>query len=82
MALLPDLTSAALYAVVVFLLVLGLLVIFVETISNRKLAAAFVGVLVVSVALAASGEVGLALLAVAVGGALIANHAFEWMTTR
>lgn len=82
MALLPDLAAAALYGAVVFLVVLGFLVVFVETIPTRRLAAAIVGVLLIAVALASSGEAGAALLVIGVGVALAANHAFEWLTTR
>ncbi len=82
MALLPDLPAAALYGLVVFLLSLGFLVVFVETISNRQLAAALVGVFIVALGLVSLGEPGAALLALGVGAALIANHAFEWLTSR
>ena len=82
MAALPDLAAAGLYGVVVFLLALGLLVIFVETISPRRLIALLLGSFLVSIVLAGMGETGLAFLALGVGAALIANHAFEWLTTR
>ncbi len=82
MALLPDLASAVLYGVVVFLLVLGFLVVFVETVPTRRLVAATVGVFLIAVGLASTGEAGAAFLAVGVGAALVANHAFEWLTTR
>jgi hypothetical protein len=82
MAILPDMAAAGLYALVVFLLALGVLVIFVETLPPRGLVAALVGCLLVAVVLAAMGEAGIGFLALAVGGALLANQTFEWMTSR
>ena len=82
MALLPDLALASLYAVVVFLLVLGFLVVFVEAISMRRLLAGLVVTLVIAAGLVSNGEAGLSFLALGVAGALIANHAFERLTTR
>jgi len=82
MALLPDLGAAVLGAVVVFLLALGFLVVFIETISFRRLVSAIASLAIVAVVLGLIGETGVALLAVGVGGALVANHAFEWLTTR
>lgn len=82
MALLPDLATAGLYALVVFLLALGFLVIFVETVPPRWLVAALVGSVLVAVALAGMGESGIGFLALAVGAALLANQTFEWLTTR
>ena len=82
MAALPDLAAAGLYGVVVFLLALGLLVIFVETVPPRRLIALLLGAFLVAVVLAGMGETGIAFLALGVGAALIANHAFEWLTTR
>jgi hypothetical protein len=81
-ALLPDLGLAALYAVVVFLLFLGFLVVFVETIPPRRLAVAILAAVVVATWLASAGEAGLSLLPLGVAAALLANHAFEWLTTR
>jgi len=82
MALLPDLALASLYAVVVFLLALGFLVVFIEVISMRRLLAGLVVTLVIAAGLASNGETGLSFLALGVAGALIANHAFERLTTR
>jgi hypothetical protein len=82
MAALPDLAAAALYGVVVFLLALGFLVIFVETVPPRRLIALLLGSFLVAVVLAGMGETGIAFLALGVGAALVANHAFEWLTTR
>ena len=82
MALLPDLAAAALYAVVVFLLALGFLVVFVETLSPRRLTACLVGALILGVAFASLGELGLGLLVAGGALAFLANHAFEWLTAR
>src|SRR5437016_9518510 len=82
MAALPDLAAAGLYGVVVFLLALGLLVIFVETVPPRRLIALLLGSFLVAVVLAGMGETGVAFLALGIGAALIANYAFEWLTTR
>jgi hypothetical protein len=81
-ALLPDLGLAALYAVVVFLLFLGFLVVFLETIPPRRLVVAILAAVVVATWLASAGEAGLSLLSLGVPAALLANHAFEWLTTR
>ena len=82
MAVLPDLATAGLYALVVFLLALGFLVIFVETVPPRRLVAALVLSVVVAVVLAGMDETGIGLLALGTGGALLANQTFEWLTTR
>src|SRR5207249_10901776 len=82
MASLPDLAAAGLYGVVVFLLTLGFLVIFVETVPPRRLIALLLGSFLVAVVLAGMGETGVAFLALGIGAALIANYAFEWLTTR
>ena len=82
MAVLPDLATAGLYALVVFLLALGFLVIFVETVPPRRLVAALVLSVVVAVVLAGMDETGIGLLALGIGGALLANQTFEWLTTR
>jgi len=82
MALLPDLAAAALDAVVVFLLFLGLLVVFVETIPSRLLMVMILGVILSAAWLVWVGEIGLSFLALGAAGALVANHAFEWLTNR
>ena len=82
MAVLPDLVTAGLYGLVVFLLALGFLVIFVETVPPRRLVALILGSVLVAIVLAGMGEPGVGFLALAVGAALVANHAFEWLTTR
>ena len=82
MALIPDLAAAALYALVVFLLFLGLLVVFVETIPPRLMMVIILAAILFAAWLAWVGEVGLSFLALGVAGALVANYAFEWLTTR
>jgi hypothetical protein len=82
MAALPDLAAAGLYGVVVFLLALGLLVVFVETVPPRRLIALLFGAFLFAVVLAGMGETGVAFLALGAGAALIANQTFEWLTTR
>jgi hypothetical protein len=82
MAVLPDLATAGLYALVVFLLALGFLVIFVEVVPARPLVAALLGCVLIAAVLAGMGEPGIGFLALAVGGALLANQTFEMLTTR
>ena len=82
MALIPDLTAAALYALVVFLLFLGLLVVFVETIPPRLLMVMILAVILFAAWLAWVGEAGIAFLPLGIAAAFVANHAFEWLTTR
>ncbi len=82
MAFLPDLAAAAFYALAAFLVLLGFLVVFVESIGRSRFLAALVGVVILAILLALGGEPGIAMVVVAVGGALVANQAFEWLTTR
>lgn len=82
MAVLPDLTAAGWYGLVVFLVVLGLLVVFVETISSRRLLGLLLGTVFVGIILVSLGETGMVLLALGFGAALVANQTFEWLTTR
>jgi len=82
MALIPDLAAAALYALVVFLLFLGLLVVFVETIPPRLLMVIILAAILFAAWLAWVGEAGLSFLGLAVAAALVANQAFERLTSR
>src|SRR2546421_12540701 len=82
MAALPDLAAAGLYGVVVFLLALGFLVIFVETVPPRRLIALLLGSFLVAVVLAGRGGAGVAFLGPGVGAGPLPNHAFEGLTTR
>jgi ribose 5-phosphate isomerase RpiB len=80
MAAFPDLGTAGLYGVVLFLLTLGVLVVFVETVSTRRLLAVLVGSAVTAAVLLGIGEAGIALLVLGFGAALVANQVFEWLT--
>ncbi len=82
MALLPDLGTAGLYAVAVFLLILGVLVVFVETVRPPRLALVVGASIVAAVGLAVLGEIGLALIPMGIAAAFVANQAFEWLTAR
>src|SRR5256712_12455547 len=82
MALIPDLAAAALYALVVFLLFLGLLVVFVETIPPRLLMVIILAAILFAAWLAWVGEAGGSFLALGLAAALLANPAFQWVTTR
>jgi drug/metabolite transporter (DMT)-like permease len=81
-AVLPDIAAAGLYGLVLFLLALGVLVIFVEKVSARRLVALLLTAGLAALVLATIGETGLALLAVGFAAALLANQTFEWLTTR
>ena len=82
MALLPDPATAGLYAVVVFLITLGVLVLFIETIAFLRFVAVVVASFVLALGLILIGELGLSLPVLGFGSAFIANHVFEWLTTR
>src|SRR2546422_9943865 len=82
MALIPDLATAALYAVVVFLLFLGLLVVFVETIPPRLLMVIILAAILFAAGLAWVGEAGPLFLGRQTAAGLPANHGFERLTTR
>ena len=82
MALLPDPATAGLYAVVVFLITLGVLVLFIETIAFTRFVTVDVVCLVLADVLILIGELGLSLPVLGFGAAFIANHLFEWLTTR
>jgi hypothetical protein len=81
-AVLPDIAAAGFYGLVLFLLVLGVLVIFVEKVSARRLVGLLLSAGLAALVLATIGEMGLAFLAVGFAAALLANQAFEWLTTR
>jgi hypothetical protein len=82
MAILVDPSTAGLAALVVFLVALGLLVLFIETISRPLLVAVLVLDLALAGSLVAADEAGLALAALSVAAAVLANEAFERLTTR
>jgi len=82
MAVLSDLSVAAIAAVVVFLGSLGVLVIFVESVKGHRLVA-FVAVdAVIAAAFLIAGDVGMAVVALAVAAAALTNEAFERFTLR
>ncbi len=82
MALVPDPATAGLYGTAVFLVTLGVLVVFVETVAFVRFVAIVLGALVIALVLALVGEWGASLIPLAFGTAFIANHVFEWLTTR
>ena len=82
MAILVDPSTAGLAALVVFLVALGLLVLFIETISRARLVAVLVLDIAIGGTLVAADEAGLALVALSVAAAVLANEAFERLTTR
>ena len=82
MAVFPDFGAAVLYAAVVFLVALGILVVFVETISTRRAASIVAAAIVVAAAFSFVSEVGLAFIALGLASAVVANSVFEWLTTR
>ena len=82
MALLPDLAVAAIYAVILFLVALGFLVVFVESIRPSRVVVSLVVGVGVAAALGWAGETGLGLLALAAGGAILASRVFERLTSR
>lgn len=82
MALLPDLAAAAIYAAVVFLVALGFLVVFVETIRPSRLIATIVACAALVASLVWLGEPGLGLLVLGIAGAFVGSQVFDWLTTR
>ncbi len=82
MAVFPDFGAAVLYAAVVFLVALGILVVFVETVSPRRAASIVAAAIVVAAALSFVNEIGLAFIALGLASAVVANSVFEWLTTR
>ncbi|MGQ0798451.1 MAG: hypothetical protein ACT4OI_11425 [Methanobacteriota archaeon] len=82
MAILADPSTAALATLVAFFVALGLLVLFIETITRARLVAVLVLDFAIAGTLVAANEAGLALVALGVAAALLANEAFERLTTR
>jgi hypothetical protein len=80
MALLPDLGIAAAIALVVFFLLLGLLVIFVENLDLKVVLGLLFILLGLTIGLAALGEPGLSLVAMAVVAALVLDQLLEQFT--
>ncbi len=82
MALLPDLATAGGIALALFLLVLGVLVVFVESVPPRLLGLVLIVGLALAVLLEVVGELGVALVVLGLPAALAANGVFEWLTAR
>lgn len=82
MALLPDLATAGTYALIVFLITLGALVVFVEAVPRRIIASILLVALVAAIVLSVLGELGVGLLFLGFAAALLANGLFEGLTTR
>ncbi len=82
MAPVLDLVTAGEAALVAFLLTLGVLVVFVESVPGRTAAAILLVALVLAAVLAALGELGIGLILVGFAAAFVANGVFEWLTTR
>ncbi|TLZ72680.1 MAG: hypothetical protein E6K10_01965 [Methanobacteriota archaeon] len=77
MPLIPDLGIAASVALVVFFIVLGLLVLFIEDIDLKIVLGLLFILLGLTVALLAMGEAGVALIALAAIAALVMDQVFE-----
>lgn len=82
MALLPDLALAGGIALAIFLITLGLLVVFTDSLGHRIAASLVFTALLAAAVLALVGEPGLGMSAGGFAGAVVANAAFEWLTTR
>jgi dipeptide/tripeptide permease len=82
MPLLPDLATAGGIALAVFLLALGFLVVFMESVPPRLVAVVSLVAIILAALLAVLGELGIGLVALGFPAALIANGVFEWLTTR
>ncbi len=82
MAFLPDPAAAVLYGLAAFLVVLGVLVVFVEMIRLARFLLLLSADVAFAILLVLLGELGVALVVLGLGGALIANQVFEWLTTR
>jgi len=82
MAFLPDPAAAALYGLAAFLVVLGILVVFVEAIRMARFLLLLSADVALAILLVLFSELGVALVVLGLGGALIANQVFEWLTTR
>ena len=78
--LIPDLGVAAAIALVVFFLLLGLLVVFVEKVDLKIVLGLLFILLGSTVGLAAIGEAGLSLIAMAVVGAVVVDQMLQHFT--
>jgi hypothetical protein len=80
MSLIPDLGVAAAVALVVFFVMLGLLVIFVENLDLKLVLGLLFILLGLTIALIALAEVGLAVIALAAIGAIVVHQVLEHFT--
>ncbi len=82
MALLPDLQAASLYALAAFLVLLGFLVVFVESMRPSRAGVLVALAIALAALLAWLGEAGLGLIVLGIGGAIVASRIFDWLTSR
>jgi len=82
MALVPDLQAASLYALAAFLVLLGFLVVFVESMRPSRAGVLVASALAVAALLAWLGEAGLGLIVLGIGAAIVASRIFDWLTSR
>ncbi len=82
MSLLPDLTVAGGIALAVFLLTLGVLVIFLESVPRRIVFRLLLITIVLGAVLSLFDELGIGIILLAFAAAFLANDVFEWLTTR
>jgi len=80
MALLPDLGIASAIALVVFFLLLGVLVIFVENVDLKVVLGLLFILLGFTVALVAVGEAGVSLVLMAAAAAIVLDQMLEHFT--
>lgn len=80
MAVLPDFGIASVIAIVVFFLLLGLLVIFIENLDLKIVLGLLFVLLGFTAGLAAVGEAGLSLIAMAVLAAVVLDQLLEHLT--
>ncbi len=80
MALIADLGIAAAIALVVFFVLLGLLVIFVENVDLKLVLGILFILLGLTVALVTVGEAGIALVAMAAVAAVVMDQMLEHFT--
>lgn len=82
MPLLPDLTVAGGIALAVFLLTLGVLVVFLESVPRRMVFGLLLIAVVLLVVLAFLDQLSVGIIVLAFAAAFLANDVFEWLTTR
>ncbi len=80
MALLADIGIASAIALVVFFVLLGLLVIFVENVDLKFVLGILFILLGLTIALVAVGEAGIALVALAAVAAIVMDQMLEHFT--